>query len=157
VGTEPEADVGTEPEAAGRAAARRAVREGLFADRADPALLASRCGACGAHHFPRAEACTYCAAEDPEPVELSARGTLWSWTAVTAPPPGYLGEIPFGVGVVELPEGVRVMARLTEPDPGALRAGMAVELCVVPLHRDAEGDEVVTYAFAPVRAEGAPR
>ena len=56
-------------------------------------------------------------------MELSRQGTLWAWTAVTAPPPGYQGEVPFGIGVVELPEGVRVITRLTESDPGALAEG----------------------------------
>ena len=65
------------------------------------------------------------------------------------PPPGYEGEIPFGVGIVELPEGVRVIGRLTEGDPAALRLGQAMELRVVPLHTDADGHDVVTYAFAP--------
>ena len=56
--------------------------------------------------------------------------------------------MPFGVGIVELPEGVRIIARLTEADPGALAEGQAMELVVVPLHRDDEGNDVVTYAFA---------
>jgi uncharacterized protein len=126
---------------------RAMVRDGLFTDAAEPALLGSRCAACGSVHFPRADACTYCATEHPEPVELSRRGTLWAWTAVTAPPPGYRGEVPYGVGVVELPEGVRVISRLTESDPDALTAGQAMELRVVALQSD--GD-VVTYAFAPL-------
>ena len=121
------------------------VREGLFRDGEPPALLASRCTNCGNVLFPRVDACTYCSAEDPEPVELAQPGTLWAWTAVTAPPPGYEGEVPFGVGVVELPEGVRVIGRLTESDPGALAAGEPMELRIVTLH-----DDVVTYAFAPV-------
>ncbi len=129
---------------------RNPVRQGLFADADPPALLGSRCEACGSHLFPRTDACTYCAADAPTAVELSGRGTLWSWTAVTAPPPGYEGDIPFGIGVVELPEGVRVITRLTESDPGRLAEGQEMELRVVPLHRDAEGHEVVTYAFAPV-------
>ena len=33
-------------------------------------------------------------------------------------PPGYTGEVPFGFGVVELPEGLRVITRLTESRPG---------------------------------------
>ena len=129
---------------------RNLVRPGLFTDAEEPALLGSRCGSCGSHLFPRADACSYCAAEEPEPVELSDRGTLWSWTAVTAPPPGYQGETPFGIGVVELPEGVRVITRLTESDPAALAEGQPMELRIVALHRDAEGNDVVTYAFAPV-------
>jgi uncharacterized OB-fold protein len=125
------------------------VRDGLFADADPPALLGSRCAACGKVHFPRADACTYCAAEDPTPIDLSPRGTLWAWTAVTAPPPGYGGEVPFGIGVVELPEGVRVITRLTESDPASLREGQPMELRLVTLHRTDDGDDVVTYAFAP--------
>ena len=125
------------------------VRDGLFTDGDPPALLGTRCAACGSVHFPRADACTYCAAEDPAPIELSRSGTLWAWTAVTAPPPGYQGEVPFGVGVVELPEGVRVITRLTESDPGSLEAGQPMELRIVPLHRDPDGNDVLTYAFAP--------
>ena len=68
---------------------------------------------------------------------------------MTAPPPGYQGEVPFGVGVVELPEGVRVIGRLTESDPAALAEGQAMELRIVPLHTDEDGNDVVTYAFAP--------
>ncbi len=125
------------------------VHEGLFTDGDPPALLGTRCDACGSVHFPRADACTYCATEDPELIELSRRGSLWAWTAVTAPPPGYRGEVPFGIGIVELPEGVRVITRLTEPDPGSLSLGQSMELRIVPLHRDEDGNDVVTYAFAP--------
>jgi uncharacterized OB-fold protein len=123
------------------------VRERLFTDADPPALLASRCGNCGSVLFPRVDACTYCATEDPEPVELAGPGVLWAWTAVTASPPGYEGDIPFGMGVVELPEGIRVITRLTESDPSALAEGQPMELRVVPLHRNEDGDDVITYAF----------
>lgn len=126
-----------------------AVHEGLFTLGDDPRLLGSRCGACGWHHFPRATICPYCAAKGSAPVELSARGSLWAWTAVTAAPPGYRGEVPYGFGVVELPEGVRVLGRLTEADPARLVAGQAMQLVLVPLHADDEGRAVLTYAFAP--------
>jgi uncharacterized OB-fold protein len=130
------------------------VRPGLFTDGESPRLLGSRCDACGAHHFPRHDTCPYCSAEDPKPQELSARGVLWAWTAVTAPPPGYQGDTPFGMGVVELPEGIRVITRLTESDPGRLAQGQPMELRVVPLHVTAEGDDVVTFAFAPAGPDG---
>lgn len=128
------------------------VREGLFTDGDPPVLLASRCGNCGSILFPRVDCCTYCATEGPEPLDLPGPGTLWAWTAVTAPPPGYEGDVPFGMGVVELPEGLRVITRLTESDPGALELGAPMELRVVPLHRDPDGNDVVTYAFAPADA-----
>jgi uncharacterized OB-fold protein len=128
------------------------VREGLFTDSDPPALLASKCRVCGSVLFPRADTCPYCAGDAPEPIELSRPGILWAWTAVTAPPPGYLGEVPYGIGVVELPEGVRVIGRLTEAVPSALSAGQEMELRTVVLGRNTHDEEVVTYAFAPVRA-----
>ena len=79
------------------------VRDGLFRDDDPPALLGSHCAHCGQTSFPRSDTCPYCATEDPAPVDLSRRGRLWAWTAVTAPPPGYAGETPYGIGVVELP------------------------------------------------------
>ena len=126
------------------------VKEGLFTDGDRPTLLGSRCSACGARHFPRHETCPYCSSEDVRPVELSRTGVLWAWTAVTSAPPGYAGETPYGMGVVELPEGIRVITRLTESDPAALTLEGRMELKIVPLHTDADGNDVITYAFAPI-------
>ena len=97
--------------------------------------------------------CPYCAAGGAPLVELSPTGTLWAWTSVNAPPPGYRGTTPFGFGVVELPEGLRVVARLTEADPARLSAGQPMRLAIVPLHTDDEGNDVVTYAFGPDRGD----
>ena len=130
-------------------ATRVAVRDGLFEERPVPSLVAGRCAACGNHHFPRQPVCPYCSAEEIADARLAGPGRLWVHTAVTAAPPGYRGEVPFGIGVVELPEGIRVVGRLTEADPARLRPGQAMTLVVAPLHVDEEGREVVTYAFAP--------
>lgn len=123
------------------------VRDGLFEDGPSPRLLGSRCADCGGHHFPRHRTCPYCASAAVEPVTLSGHGTLWAHTAVTAAPPGYQGEVPYGFGVVELPEGIRVVTRLTEPDTTRLRLGQPMTLVVVPLHRGEDGGVVTTYAF----------
>jgi uncharacterized OB-fold protein len=122
------------------------VREGLFTD---DHLVGGRCSECERHHFPSAPRCPYCGSGAVAETELSGHGTLWAWTAVTAAPPGYRGTVPFGFGVVELPEGVRVITRLTEPDPAKLSFGMPVRLVADELHADDDGNTVVTYAFTP--------
>jgi uncharacterized OB-fold protein len=122
------------------------VHDGLFAD---GRLLGGRCAVCTRHHFPSSSRCPYCGSGDVTEVPLSTDGTLWAWTAVTAPPPGYRGETPFGFGVVELPEGLRVITRLTEADPGRLTFGMPVRLVIDTLHTDDDGRVVAGYAFAP--------
>jgi uncharacterized OB-fold protein len=106
-------------------------------------LVGGECAACGRRHFPRADWCPWCGAEEPATVTLSTEGRLWSWTAVTAAPPGYPGEVPYGFGVVELPaDGLRIVTRLTVADPDALREGQPVTFEVVPL----DGDRT-TWAF----------
>jgi uncharacterized OB-fold protein len=129
------------------------VRAGLFTTDIDgsPVLIGGRCSACTQHHFPLATMCPYCSSDRVGETALSTAGALRGWTAVTAAPPGYLGEVPFGFGVVELPEGLRIISRLTEADPTRLSYGEAVALVLDPLHVDDEGRTVVTYAFAPAR------
>ena len=125
-----------------------AVREGLFVVGDDPVLVGGRCRECEKVCFPLQETCPYCSCEPVVQIELSRSGALWAWTAVTSAPPGYEGPVPYGFGVVELPEGVRVITRLTEPDPSKLELGQAMELVLEPLTVD--GDRtVLTYAFAP--------
>jgi uncharacterized protein len=127
-----------------------AVRRGLFTAHEPVRLIGGRCASCGRHHFPRHDACPYCGAEVRDEVALSAEGTLWAWTAVTTAPPGYGGEVPYGFGVVELPEGLRVVTRLTVADPSRLRSGQPMRLVLVPVGADGDGRRVVGYAFEPV-------
>ena len=124
----------------------RPVHDGLFTD---THLIGGRCAACERYHFPAASICPSCGADEITRVALSETGTLWGWTAVTAAPPGYGGEVPFGFGVVELPEGLRVITRLEEADPAKLSFGMPVQFALAPLHTDDDGNQVVTYTFTP--------
>lgn len=127
------------------------VANGLFelSEAGDGRLVGSTCTACTRRHFPATPDCPYCSAEGCEPQPLSTRGTLCLFTTVTNRPPGYQGEVPFGFGVVELPEGLQLITQLTESDPQRLSLGMAMRLRFVTLHVDDDGHEVVTYAFAP--------
>jgi len=125
------------------------VHDGLFRD---GRLLGARCPDCGKWHFPADADCPYCSGERCETLPLSDDATLWLFTGVRNRPPGYGGEVPFGFGVVELPEGLRIIARLTEADPARLRFGQAMRLVIVPLQVDDQGREVTTYAYAPAES-----
>ena len=139
-----------------------AVADGIFSiENGQPKLLGSRCTNCGNHMFPRQKGCPKCMFDEQEDVELATTGTLWTWTVQAFPPksPPYLGPtgddfVPYGVGYVELPGELRVEARLTGFTDRAPRIGEEMELVIVPFTRNEGGDEVVSYAFAPVE-EGA--
>ena len=127
------------------------IHDGLFTD--DGRLLAAHCPDCDRWHFPADADCPYCSGARCETRTVSGQATLWLFTGVRNRPPGYLGEVPFGFGVVELAEGLRIITRLTAPDPTTLRCGMPMRLVIVPLHVDEQGCEVLTYAFEAVGAE----
>jgi uncharacterized protein len=125
----------------------RAVTDGLFTED-PPRLLGGVCGECTDHHFPRLGQCPYCGATAVADVELSDHGTLWGWTTVTALPPGALGTVPYGFGVVELPEGLRVITRLALPD-ASWTFGQPMQLRIVELGEDDDGAVVTSWEFAP--------
>jgi hypothetical protein len=52
---------------------------------------------------------------------------------------------------------VRVEARLTECDPERLAFDMEMELVIVPFRTDADGAQVLTFAFQPAPSGGASR
>jgi uncharacterized OB-fold protein len=117
----------------------------------DEGLLGGRCTSCTRTHFPLAGHCPWCGSAEVGEHRLSTEGTLWAWTTVHAPPPGYDGPVPFGFGVVELPaDGLRVITRITETDHERCHLGQAVRYTVSALD-----DTTTVWSFAPV-ADAAP-
>ena len=126
------------------------VTSGLFVeDAAGPRLIAAQCNACGKAHFPADPVCPYCAADGCRELRVGPAARLRLYTAVRTAPPGYQGPVPYGFGVVELPGGLCVIARLTEARLERLHVGQPMELVIEPLHTDAEGHQVLSYAFRP--------
>lgn len=120
-----------------------------------PQLIGSRCAQCSATTFPAQDRCPKCSVGDMTQLLLPRQGTLIAWTTQGFPPgPPYKGPtgkdfVPFGVGLVQLDDVIRVEGRLTEADPDTLEFGMRVELTMIPLTTD-DGDEILTFAFQPV-------
>jgi uncharacterized OB-fold protein len=122
---------------------------------ASPQLIGSRCTRCREVAFPAQASCPACTSEQVEEILLSRRGELWTWTIQRfPPPPPWIGDpatfAPYGVGYVELPEGIRVEARLTTADPDELRIGRAMELVIDKFAENDAGQALMTFAFAPV-------
>jgi uncharacterized protein len=131
----------------------RPITDGLFASDGDaPCLLAARCEACRKAHFPASTVCPYCGADGCAETRVGPAGRLYLYTTVGTAPPGYRGPVPYGFGVVELADGLRVIARLTEARLDRLRPGLAMRLVVEPLFTDDDGTTVLSYAFRPEEA-----
>lgn len=137
---------------------RLPVAEGLFAETEDgPRLLGSRCAGCGTPYFPRSPVCHNpdCRDKRIEDARFGPRGALWSYSVQHYPPPDpakYDDPFePYALGLVDLDDGLRVLARIAADDPETLEVGCNVELVVDRLYTDPEGNEVTTWKFRPVR------
>lgn len=133
---------------------RKPIREGLFTEDANGVrLIGGLCRECAEIVFPANPFCPRCCRETTEPVALSRRGVLYSFTVQRfKPPPPYCGPdpfVPYGVGLIELPGGVRITSVL-KAEPDDLHVGMEMELVVEAFFEDEDGNEILGYKFRPV-------
>jgi len=117
----------------------------------EPALEGSRCPECGERFYPPRVVCLNCYHEGLEPVPLSRRGKLYTFTIARMTLPGALVQAPYVIAQVELPEGLHIPTVLTDVDPESVKIGMDLELVVEKASVNAEGAEVMTFKFRPVK------
>ena len=106
------------------------VAEGLFTETADgPRLLGSKCASCGTPYFPRSAVChnPECGESKMEDASFGPRGTLWSCAIQNYPPPAPARYeepyTPYALGMVDMPEGLRVLGRISTDDPEGVQVG----------------------------------
>jgi hypothetical protein len=118
-------------------------------------LMGSRCKKCGALFAPPRSVCTKCYNTEMEWVEMKGKGKLAAFTCIFVGPPfmieeGFDRKHPYCSGVVDLDEGVKVVARIEEVDaskPETIKVGMPLTMKF--LHQG-EGENLKTYlAFKP--------
>ncbi len=76
--------------------------------------------------------------------ESAGRGFLYSYTMSAIPAPGFEHRMPYAVGLIELDEGVRIIANLIDVDPTDIAIGMRVRVVWETI-----GAEVKFPAFQP--------
>ena len=127
-------------------------REGLFEVSGEKgSLLGARCKQCGQIIFPGREACLNCLGNDLEPIQLSQKGTLYSYTIVHMPSEHF--EPPYAIGWIELPEGVKVFSQIRGWQEHTLKTGMGMTLHFEKLW-DEEDKEIIGYVFRPLAEDG---
>jgi uncharacterized OB-fold protein len=108
---------------------------------ADGRLLVQRCVSCGALRHPPGPMCPRCQSLDWDTVEASGRGTVYSY--VLSHHPTEPDAEPRLVVLVDLEEGVRLVANLVRVPWPQVHNGMAVEAFF------AEVDGVMLPQFRP--------
>ena len=119
-------------------------------------LMGSRCRKCGAFFVPPRAICIKCYSTEMEWIKMKGKGKLAAFTCIAIGPPfmtkeGYDRKHPYVCGVVELDEGVKVVARIegvngSKPETIEIGTPLRVEF----LHRG-EGEDLTTFlTFRPL-------
>lgn len=91
-------------------------------------IMGSKCKKCGFTTFPPRADCPECMSGDFEWVEYSGKGTVHTFTKIVAAPTGFEDKAPYIVGLVDLPEGGRLVAWFGESLPEEdIKVGMDVQ------------------------------
>lgn len=121
---------------------------------AERQLAIPRCSACGAYvWYPEAE-CPSCGSEAMSWVQVSGRGTLYTWVVVHhAFLPAFQDKVPFVPALVALDEdpAVRVVTTMVDCPPEDLVVGMAVSVVFRPMTFTGVDGEVLAPLFRPFR------
>jgi len=109
----------------------------------DGHLMGSKCKGCGYQTFPPRADCPECGSGEFEFAEYSGKGTVQTYSKISAAPTGFEDMAPYTVTVVDLEEGGRLLGWLGETIPaGDLQIGQDVQ--VVPRIWE-EGEEIRVY------------
>ena len=106
-----------------------------------------KCDNCNQAYFYPRDICPMCFSRNTSWIQASGKGTLHTFAIVhRAPTPAFRDDAPFIVAMVDLEEGPRMPTNLidVEPDPAAIKVGMAVEVVFEDIT-----DEITLPKFKP--------
>ncbi len=107
-------------------------------------LLLKGCALCGTVLGPAAEFCSECLAEGLTWREASGNATLFTFGIMHQKFPGFEGEVPYNIAVVQLEEGPRMSTNVVDCSSENLVVGMRLRV----VFQDA-GNGVMVPRFRP--------
>ena len=114
-------------------------------------LVLQQCRACNTFQFFPKPWCIECGGRDLPWVDAKPTGTVYSFTiarTIGMNYPGWQDELPLTMCMIDLDDGVRLYAQLTDCPPEAVAIGMRVQVQFVDI-----SDEAAIPTFRPLSGE----
>ena len=93
-------------------------------------LLVQRCSACNHTQFYPRAFCTNCLSNKTGWVDASGLGSIYSYTVCRiAASPAFESRLPLTVAMIDLDEGVRMLANIVDSDVDRIDVGARVAVC----------------------------
>jgi len=113
-------------------------------------LQGKKCIDCGTLSFPPRIVCQKCKSRNTEPFKFKGFGTLYSFTTIYQGTGKFDQYAPYIVGLIDLVEGVRITAQLTDVEKEDLQIGMELEMVIRQIYEDGpRGPILYGYKFRP--------
>lgn len=109
-------------------------------------LEAGKCTGCGKVFFPPRLVCDDCRGDQFETVTLPSDGKLITYTAIHVPASNFKDEAPIAYAVVELEDGTKISAQVTDCTLDELKVGAPVRLEFRRVQHDGESG-ILCYGY----------
>ncbi|MHB2156526.1 Zn-ribbon domain-containing OB-fold protein [Calditrichota bacterium GD2] len=114
-------------------------------------LQGAKCEQCGQLYFPPRAVCPACKSRSLSAYRFKGTGRVYSHSLLYQSSDRFEGQAPYVVAIVELEEGVRLTAQLTDVDVDEVAVGMPVEMVVRKIYEEGDtGPIVYGYKFRPL-------
>ncbi len=111
---------------------------------------AAECAKCGKVFFPPRTVCSSCWGREFKKTTLPLEGVVETFTVIRVAPSGFADEAPYAVGIVKLPNGVKVTGQIVDCKPEAIAIGDRVRLEFRRIRQDGESG-ILCYGYKFVR------
>lgn len=113
-------------------------------------LEGSKCTKCSKTYFPPRVVCPICHSTSLEKVFLPKKGKVVTFTTVRVAPRTFELYVPYSVALIELEDGTRLTAQLTDCNPSEVYIGMPVETIIRKINTEGKSGPIFYgYKFRP--------
>ena len=97
-------------------------------------IMTTQCSKCGKLSYPPSTDCNHCMSSEANWIELDPEGSLMAFSNVFYGPKGFETETPYSIGVIRLPNGLRIFGRINNKIPAdTIQVGMQLQAVPVKL------------------------
>ncbi|MHA1713773.1 MAG: Zn-ribbon domain-containing OB-fold protein [Candidatus Ranarchaeia archaeon] len=116
-------------------------------------LEATKCKDCGAIQIPAFKICPKCNSQNIVAENCPSTGKLVTYTVVYVAPEKFVDQAPYAIGIIELDNGARLTAQLTDCDFNEISVGMRLEAVFRRINANGESGLIqYGYKFRPLES-----
>jgi len=109
-------------------------------------LQGTQCSHCDARQFPPMQICPECKSREQKAYNFKGKGKIYSFSTVYAPLSQFEDVAPYIVALIDLDDGPRLAAQLTDVSPDRVSIGMDVEMVIRKIS-ESGSQGVISYGY----------